>query len=93
MNIRWAKPGCSWETCVAGLSGQALGANLPTILAVAPLTPAQERTRERVETLIGLMAPALTLVLAAGDRISRLVAPEDHEYYPVRPMADAPDPE
>jgi hypothetical protein len=58
------------------------------IRAVAPLTPAQERTRERVETLIGLMAPALSLVLAAGDRISRMVAPEDHEYYPVRPMAD-----
>ena len=53
-----------------------------------PLTPAQERTRDRVETVIGLMAPALTLVLAAGDRISRIVAPEDHEYYPVRPMAD-----
>ena len=34
------------------------------------------------------MAPALTLVLAAGDRISRIVAPEDHEYYPVRPMAE-----
>lgn len=53
---------------------------------MAPLTPAQERTRERVESLIGLMAPALTMVLAVGDRISRLVAPEDHEYYPVRPM-------
>ena len=34
------------------------------------------------------MAPALTLVLAAGDRLSRIVAPEDHEYYPVRPMAE-----
>jgi hypothetical protein len=58
------------------------------IRAVAPLTPAQERTRERVETLIGLMAPALTVVLAAGDRISRIVAPEDPEYYPARPMAN-----
>jgi hypothetical protein len=55
---------------------------------VAPLTPAQERNRERVETLIGVMAPALTLVLAFGDRISRIVAPEDHEWYPVRPMSD-----
>ena len=54
---------------------------------MAPLTPAQEKTRERVEDVIALMAPALTLVLAAGDRISRIVAPEDHEYYPVRPMA------
>jgi len=61
---------------------------------VAHLTPSQARTRERVETLIGLMAPALTLVLAAGDRVSRIVQPEDHEYYPARPMSDrepAPD--
>jgi hypothetical protein len=52
------------------------------------LTPAQERTREKVETVIGLMAPALSLVLAAGDRISRVVAPEDHEYYPARPVGE-----
>jgi len=56
---------------------------------MVPLTPSQERTRARVESLIALMAPALTVVLAAGDRISRIVAPEDHEYYPVRPMPDA----
>jgi hypothetical protein len=55
---------------------------------VAHLTPSQARTRDRVETLIGLMAPALTLVLAAGDRVSRIVQPEDHEYYPARPMSD-----
>jgi len=48
------------------------------------LTPEQRRTRERVETLIGLMAPALNLVLAAGDRLSRIVEREDSEYYPVR---------
>ena len=61
---------------------------------MAPLTPSQVRTRERVESLIGLMAPALTVVLAAGDRLSRIVQPEDHEYYPARPMSDrepAPD--
>ena len=51
---------------------------------MAPLTPEQRRTRDRVETLIGLMAPALNLVLAAGDRLSRIVEPEDSEYYPVR---------
>lgn len=55
---------------------------------MAPLTPSQARTRERVETLIGLMAPALTVVLAAGDRLSRIVQPEDHEYYPARPLAE-----
>ena len=56
---------------------------------MAPLTPSQARTRERVETLIGLMAPALTVVLAAGDRLSRIVQPEDHEYYPARPMNES----
>jgi hypothetical protein len=52
---------------------------------MAPLTPAQLRTRERVESVIRLMAPGLNLVLAAGERLSRIVEPEDHEYYPARP--------
>jgi hypothetical protein len=34
------------------------------------------------------MAPALTVVLAAGDRVSRIVQPEDHEYYPARALGD-----
>ena len=51
---------------------------------MAPLTPQQLRTRERVETLIRFMAPGLNLVLAAGERLSRIVEPEDPEYYPVR---------
>jgi hypothetical protein len=51
---------------------------------VASLTPDQRRTRERVETLISLAAPALNLVLAFGERMSRIVEPEDSEYYPVR---------
>jgi hypothetical protein len=48
------------------------------------LTPQQRRIRARVETLIRLMSPGLNLVLAAGERISRIVEPEDHEYYPPR---------
>ena len=51
---------------------------------MAPLTPGQIRTRERVESLISLAAPALNLILAVGDRVSRIVEPEDSEYYPVR---------
>ena len=39
----------------------------------APLTPDQVRTRERVESLIRLAAPALNVVLAVGERISRIV--------------------
>jgi hypothetical protein len=58
------------------------------MLGVSELTVSQRRTRRRVETLIGLMAPALTVVLAAGDRISRVVQPEDFDYYPVRPLGE-----
>jgi len=57
-----------------------------------PLTPEQRRTRDRMERVIGLMAPGLNLVLAAGDRLSRIVAPEDDDFYPVRPATLPPDP-
>jgi hypothetical protein len=35
--------------------------------------------------VIRLMAPGLNLVLAAGERLSRVAAPRDDEYYPIRP--------
>jgi hypothetical protein len=53
-------------------------------VAVAPLTPDQLRTRERVEKVIRLASPALNLILAVGERLSKVVEPEDHEYYPPR---------
>ena len=55
-----------------------------------PLTPEQRHRRDQVETLIRLMAPGLNLVLAAGERLSKLVSSEDDEYYPVRPGSTAP---
>ena len=48
------------------------------------LEPGQQGTRSRFETLIALVAPALDLVLAIGDRASKLIEPNDYEYYPVR---------
>jgi hypothetical protein len=51
---------------------------------MAPLTADQLRTRQRVEGLIRLMSPALDVVLAVGDRVSRIVEPEDADYYPPR---------
>ena len=51
---------------------------------MAPLTPDQLRTRQRVEGLIRLASPALDLVLAVGERMSKIVEPEDVEYYPPR---------
>ena len=51
---------------------------------MAPLTPDQLRTRQRIESLIRLASPALDLVLAVGDRVSRIVEPDDVEFYPPR---------
>ena len=59
---------------------------------MAPLTPGQLRTRARVEGVIRLMAPALDLVLAVGERASRIVSREDVEYYPPRVTRDEPPP-
>jgi len=59
---------------------------------MAPLTADQLRTRRRVEGVIRLMAPALDLVLAVGERVSRVVEREDSEYYPPRVTRETPPP-
>lgn len=59
---------------------------------MAGLTPEQLRNRNRVESVIRLMSPGLSLVLAVGERISRIVEPEDHEYYPPRTTPVEPPP-
>ena len=51
---------------------------------MSSLTPGQVRNRRRVESLIRVVAPALDLVLAVGDRVSRVVERDDVEYYPPR---------
>jgi hypothetical protein len=55
---------------------------------VVPLSPDQLRTRRRIEGLIRLMTPALDALLAVGDRVSRIVAREDVDYYPPRVRRD-----
>jgi hypothetical protein len=52
-----------------------------------PSTPQQLRTRARFETLIGLGAPILDLVLAAGERVARIAGRND-DYIPIRAAAD-----
>ena len=42
--------------------------------------------------MIRLMTPALDAVLAVGERISRVVEPEDVEYYPPRVTRESPPP-
>jgi hypothetical protein len=61
---------------------------------MAGLTPDQLRMRERFESVIRLAAPGLNLVLAAGERLSRLVEPDDPDYYPPRTTPEPqPEPE
>jgi hypothetical protein len=54
---------------------------------MAPSTPQQLRTRARFERLIGLGAPILDLVLAVGERVSRIAGRED-DYIPIRAASD-----
>ncbi len=51
---------------------------------MATLSPAQRRWRARIETMLRLAAPALDLMLAAGDRLSRAVEREDLDWVPPR---------
>jgi hypothetical protein len=40
--------------------------------------------RRRIETGIRVVAPLLDLVLFVGDRVSRLLEPDDPDYMPAR---------
>jgi len=53
-----------------------------------PNTPAQEIRRRRFEAAIALAAPVFDLVLAGGDRVSRLVAAEEDDYLAIRPPGE-----
>jgi hypothetical protein len=57
---------------------------------VPPPTPQQLRTRARFEALIGLGAPILDLVLAAGERVSRIAGRND-DYVPIRASGERPE--
>ena len=52
-------------------------------------TPRQRIWRDRIEMLIGAAAPALDLLLGAGERVSRALAPGDSDYYPIRAPSEA----
>ena len=54
-----------------------------------PVTPEQRLWQQRFEGLIGFAAPALDLLLATGERASRVLQPGDDDYYPIRPAAEA----
>ena len=50
------------------------------------LTPREQAVRERIEGLIRLMEPGLDLLLAVGDRVSRLAERND-DWEPPRPAS------
>jgi hypothetical protein len=54
-----------------------------------PVTPEQRLWQRRLEGLIGFAAPALDLLLATGERASRILQPGEDDYYPIRPAAEA----
>ncbi len=51
---------------------------------MAPPTPTQLRWRRRIEAGLKIAAPALDLMLLAGDRLSRTVQREDLDWVPPR---------
>ena len=55
--------------------------------AVAPPSPTQLAWRRRIESVLRVAAPALDLLLAAGDRFSRAVARDDDDELESLPAA------
>lgn len=56
---------------------------------MASASPTQLAWRARIEAVLGLVAPALDLVLAAGERISRAVEPDDLDWAPPRTVSSS----
>jgi hypothetical protein len=54
------------------------------IAQVAPPSPTQIAWRSRIEALIRLAEPALDLMLAAGERLSKVIEREDLDWTPPR---------
>jgi hypothetical protein len=58
--------------------------------AVAPPSPTQLAWRERIEAALRVVGPALDLLLAAGDRVSRAVDRSDDELDSLPPAEATP---
>ena len=53
-----------------------------------PNTPPQQRRRDQVEALLRLAAPFFDLVLATGERVSRLASRGDDDHYAIPPAGE-----
>ena len=56
----------------------------PRIEPMAVRSPSQIARRRRIEALIGLAAPALDLLLAVGERVSRVAGRDEIDPEPSR---------
>ncbi len=75
-----------------GMAGEYPRAPRPRLRPVASSTPTQLRWRRRIEAGLRLAAPALDLLLFAGDRLSRVVERDDLEWVPPRAAIPAGEP-
>ena len=55
-----------------------------TLARLVSGSPPNPQLRRRIETMIKLLSPALDLMLAVGDRVSRLLERDDPDYAPAR---------
>ena len=52
-----------------------------------------DSTSGKIESAIVAVSPLLDLILATGERISRIAEPVDYEYYPVRDESEEESPQ
>jgi hypothetical protein len=55
-----------------------------TLASHMPASAPNAALQRRIETMIRIFSPLLDLVLAVGDRVSRVLEPDDPDYVPVR---------
>jgi len=53
-----------------------------------PNTPQQQRRSDQIEALLRLASPFLDLLLATGERVSRLVAPGEDDHHAIAPAGE-----
>lgn len=58
-------------------------------LEMADQTQIKHPEQNRFESVLKVIAPALDLILTAGERISKQLSPSDPDYYPVEKPSDS----
>lgn len=53
-------------------------------LALVPTSTPNIKLKRRIEVVIRVIAPVLDLMIMVGDRVSRVLEPDDPDYVPAR---------